>query len=361
MRRGLLVVMALLVATATLAQEPEEIARRFTLAFLPYSPGATVDVKVDYRGTTANGPYIVLTANRMGLRAKNPEPLSIILDPSTKMLVAGMAMPLPPSNPPLDAKTLPQYVQGTLPQMLSNFMGSTIKVRWPSLPTRPSAVIPLVADVQTGYGYMHMPLAITADGGYLALGAVWPADRDPRAVRREVLDAAAVQWDSGHEKAVVKVIEFSDFQCPACKHGWEVAKPVLKSFGEKVHHGMVNYPLVNNHPWAFRAAVAGECVGTIWPDKLLPLKEEYYRLQDSLTVAAVDKAAQGFLAQQALSEKTFSDCYMKDPSVDAVLRQMDLGQRLGVTGTPTYYCNGEISVANTEWMPVLRESPSHWA
>ena len=32
---------------------------------------------------------------------------------------------------------------------------------------------------------------------------------------------------------------------------------------------------------------------------------------------------------------------MKDPAIDAILLQMDLGHRLGVFGTPAYFVNGE--------------------
>jgi len=103
----------------------------------------------------------------------------------------------------------------------------------------------------------------------------------------------------------------------------------------------VNFPLYNAHPWAFRAAVAGECIGSIWPDRLVALKEEFYRLQDSLTLEIVDTAVIGFLAQQSLDEKSFRACYLKDPAIDTVLHQLELGYRLGVFGTPTYYANGE--------------------
>jgi protein-disulfide isomerase len=165
--------------------------------------------------------------------------------------------------------------------------------------------------------------------------------RDPRAVRREILASADVQWDPGHENAIVKVVEFSDFQCPACKRGWATVKPALAEVGEAVRHGLVNFPLYNSHPWAFRSAVAGECIDSIWPDRLVALKEELYRLQDSLTVESVDPAVIGFLAQQGLDEKSFKGCYLRDPAIDAVLRQLELGYRLAVFGTPTYYANGE--------------------
>jgi protein-disulfide isomerase len=188
---------------------------------------------------------------------------------------------------------------------------------------------------------MQMAIAISTDGKYLALGGTWPLDRDPRALRREILDSADVQWDPGHEKAVVKLVEFSDFQCPACKRGWANVKPVLAEAGENVRHGLVNFPLYNLHPWAFRVAVAGECVGSLWPDRLVALKEDFYRLQDSLTLDTVDIAVIGFLAQQGLDEKSFRGCYLKDAAVDRVLRQLELGYRLGVFGTPTYFANGE--------------------
>ena len=135
------------------------------------------------------------------------------------------------------------------------------------------------------------------DGGYFMLGSSWPLDRDPRAVRRDMLRDATIRWDPEHEKrSRSSSVEFSDFQCPACKHSWVTVKEVLGKLGGTVRHGMVNYPLTNNHPWAFAAAVAGECVGRTWPDRFLPVKEEFYRLQDSMTVETVKDAARGFLA-----------------------------------------------------------------
>jgi protein-disulfide isomerase len=348
MRRSLLVTMALLMATAGLAQTSEDIARRFAAGFLPYASGATMEAKVDYRGDTDAGPYVAVTVTRSTPNSKNSEPLGLLIDLNAKVMIAGIVMPLPPTNPPITKATLQLYVKNALPQLLQSFLGNKVSVSWPALPTRPSAVIPLVASVETGYGPMKMPMGITSDGAYFAMGAPWPIDRDPRAVRRELLDNPVVQWDPGHDKAVVKVVEFSDFQCPACKHGWGVAKDVFASFGDKLHHGLVNYPLYNNHPWAFKAAVGGRCVGSLWPDKLVGLKEELYKMQDTMSLGTVDPAMYGFLAQQKLPEKPFDDCYMKDAAMDAVLTGMNLGQRLGVTGTPTYYVNGEILPANKQ-------------
>lgn len=351
MRPGKLAVLVLGMASVAGADEVEDAARRFTMGYVAYAPSSSVDLKVDARRTTPVGPYLVATAKRTSLRAKEPEQISLLIDIQSRQVTAGMLLPLPPSNPPVNSATLPGFVETMLPGMLSGYMGSRVRTHWPSLPTRPTGVVPLTLEIFSGYGWVRIPAAITMDGVYFMLGSSWPLDRDPRAVRREILRDAAIRWDPQHEKAAVTLVEFSDFQCPACKHAWVTVKEVLDTLGSAVRHGMVNYPLTTNHPWAFAAAVAGECVGRTWPDRFLPVKEEFYRLQDSMTVETVKDAARGFLAQQSLPEKPFVDCFMQDGVVDLVLRQIELAQRMGVVGTPTYFANGEIvSAINKEWM-----------
>jgi protein-disulfide isomerase len=272
------------------------------------------------------------------------------VDPLVSTAAAGLLFPLPPTDPPVTGATLPEFVQQTLPQALSSYLGNRVKISWPMSPIRQSGVLPLTAVVATGYGNVRIPIAISTDGKFLAIGGTWPVNRDPRAVRREILESTDIQWDPGHEKAIVKVVEFSDFQCPACKRGWGNVGPLLAEAGETIRHGLVNFPLYNFHPWAFRAAVAGDCVGSIWPDRLVPLKQEFYRLQDTLTVESVDTAVLGFLSQQGLEEAKFRACFLKDPAIDAVLRQLELGYRLSVFGTPTYFAGGEqLTWGEPEW------------
>lgn len=351
--RGLaLAVAGMVAASCAQAQTIDDAVRRFASSFLPYAPGAAIDVRVDHNGVTGAGPYLALTALRtVSGKDKSSEQLGMLVDPMTRTVTAGLMFPLPPGGPPVTPEELPAYVRDVLPQVLTEMMTSRVKVRWPGGPLRTAAVTAFAADVSTGFGWSALPIAISADARYLAVGSTWNLDRDVRVARRELLESAQIQWDPGHEAAVVKVVEFSDYQCPACKRGWADVKPVLAELGDKVQHGLVNFPLYRNHPWAFRAAVAGTCVGSLWADQLLNFKEEMYRLQDSLTVGTVDDAVFGFLTQRQLEEKRFRDCYLKDPSVDAVLRQMEVGQRLGVLGTPAYFANGEaLPFGNKEWV-----------
>ncbi|MGE5234909.1 MAG: thioredoxin domain-containing protein [Acidobacteriota bacterium] len=349
------VVLGLLAGAGVSAQDVQDEARNLALGFLPYKPASVAQVTVNHDVETPAGRYLSLSVLRTSLRNdKNPDQLNMIVDPQSNSAVVGMVFPLPAVQPPVTAETLPAFVEQALPSFLQQLLGGGTRVHWPVVPIRPGPVVNLTADVQTGYGMMKMPIAVTADGKWLALGGSWPLDRDPRAVRRELLASATVEWDPGHDNAPLKVIEFSDYECPACKRGWGEVAPIFASFGAKLRHGVANFPLVANHPWAFRAAVAGVCISQLWPDKLLAFKEDMYRLQSSLSVETLDDAVFGFLTEQSLENapyQAFKACYMKDPAIERVLKNLELGYRLGVAGTPTYYANGEaLPYGQKEWI-----------
>lgn len=349
MRRGV-AVLALLAAVPGWAQVSEQKAKAYARACMSYAPASAFAITENTEGTTPAGPYQAVRVERTCIKPEAKDPFAMLFDPRAGTVATGLLFPLPATEPAVTPDTLPLFVEQVLPQVLSNWFNNKAKVPWPMSPTKPGAVIPLVAQVSTGYGWMRMPLAITGDGKLLMIGSTWPLDRDPRAVRREILARAEVQWDPEHEGARVKVVEFSDFQCPGCKLGWGTVKPILTALGDKVRHGIVTFPLVSLHPWAFRAAVAGYCVGSFWPDKVVELKEECYRLQDTLTVESLDDTVFGFLAARGLEKSKFVGCYLKDPSVDAVLRHLDLGYALGVLGTPTFFVNGEpVAWGEAEW------------
>lgn len=349
MRRLALVLVGVAVAAAATAQVPEEEAlRRFTLAYLNHAYRPTVELRVDRRASTPGKGYAAITAIRSTPLGQK-EQLSLLLDLETRLVGVGLAFPLNAANPPVTPATLPAFAEQVLPGMLQQMFGARMRVAWPAIPMRQSGVVPLVAQMSTGYGNSPVPISLSADARVLVLGHTWPLDRDPRQVRREILSELAIQWDPGNPSAPLQLVEFSDYQCPACKRGWADVKKVLERMGDKVRHGLVNYPLVNSHPWAFRASVAGVCVGQQDEALVLELKEEMYGLQSTLTPSSVDDAAFSFVLQRGLDEAAFRDCYLKDPAVGKVLAQMGVAQRMGVLGTPTYFVNGEmIALTDTD-------------
>lgn len=76
---------------------------------------------------------------------------------------------------------------------------------------------------------------------------------------------AGVVTDTRHIKggggATVTLLEYSDFQCPACKAFQPVIQDVLKEFGDDVAFEYRHFPLSAIHPFAEQAARAAEAAG----------------------------------------------------------------------------------------------------
>jgi protein-disulfide isomerase len=165
-------------------------------------------------------------------------------------------------------------------------------------------------------------------------------------------------WDTESDAASkLDIVEFSDFECPACKGKWPLVKQSIEKHGNAVRHGMVSFPLTTIHPWAFRAASASWCVAEQSPSSLISFKETFYSLQREMQVSEVTPTSIDFVAGNGLDETAFRSCYLREPSLDAVHRQMSLGQVMAVRATPTYFVNGWlIQVPDDTWFPDFLET-----
>src|SRR3989344_5767993 len=73
---------------------------------------------------------------------------------------------------------------------------------------------------------------------------------------------------SDHVKGsgALEVVEFSDFQCPACGAAYPQIKNIVAQYNDKVKFIYKHFPLPS-HPFAFKAAEASECAadqGKFW-------------------------------------------------------------------------------------------------
>src|SRR3972149_9699030 len=63
----------------------------------------------------------------------------------------------------------------------------------------------------------------------------------------------------GARQARVRIVEYSDFQCPACQQAQRPLKQILEEYGETVQIIFNDFPLVKAHPNALSAAEAAQC------------------------------------------------------------------------------------------------------
>jgi protein-disulfide isomerase len=137
----------------------------------------------------------------------------------------------------------------------------------------------------------------------------------------------------GPANAKVTIIEFSDFQCPYCRRGYETMEEVQKMYPKDVKVVFKHYPLPFHKEAepAARATWAAQQQGKFW---------EYH---DAL-FKNQDKLGADFYNSLASDLKLDVEKFKKDMASEAAAKQvkddMELGQKNGIQGTPGFFVNG---------------------
>ncbi len=144
----------------------------------------------------------------------------------------------------------------------------------------------------------------------------------------------------GKKNAVVTIVEFADLQCPFCARFHPPVKETLKVYPDQVNLVIKNFPLSfhpNARPAAKVALAANEQGKYIEMVELL--------LANSANVSE-DKLKE-YVKQLGLNEqKLMDDLKNKDAQYEAQIKaDMDLGAQVDVRGTPTFYMNGQKTMA----------------
>lgn len=149
----------------------------------------------------------------------------------------------------------------------------------------------------------------------------------------------------GPAEATVVLTEFADFQCPACAATKPYVDALEKDYADKYRLVFKNYPLPM-HKNAMPAALAGEAAnaqGKFWPmyDILYARQNQWNELADP-TPKFVEYAK-----ELGMDTAKFEHDVKNKTYADKIKADMDLGGKVGIEGTPTFFLNGEkIEVAD---------------
>jgi protein-disulfide isomerase len=143
----------------------------------------------------------------------------------------------------------------------------------------------------------------------------------------------------GGADAAVTLVEYSDFQCPACGAFQPVLNEVLAQYGDKIKFEYKHYPLVQIHPFAEPAARAAEAAGQ--QGKFFEYADMLFAKQAEWTKGSNPT---GFFTRYASELGLDMDLFAKHQKssvlADNVKANMLEARGLGLTGTPSFYLNG---------------------
>lgn len=199
-------------------------------------------------------------------------------------------------------------------------------------------------------------------GAGLYLGGVATGGSAPVAVVPEkevdntskINPVTATEHIKGNPNALIKIVEFSDYDCPFCSRHHEVMNAIAKKYsGDDVAWVYRHFPLEQLHPNAPAVALASECVAELGGnDAFWKFTDAYFAARGSGDKTAHEELIPKLVTGAGVGQQAFTDCFESGRNAAAVQEDIDDAVETGGRGTPwsiiigptgkTYPVNGAL-------------------
>lgn len=140
----------------------------------------------------------------------------------------------------------------------------------------------------------------------------------------------------GPADAPVTVVEFSDFQCPACRRVAPIIDRVHAAYPDQVRVVFRHFPLRSIHPQAQLAAEAAVCAETLQDGAFWSMHDELFARQNALGRDQLVARAESL----GLDRAGFVACLDERQAKSVVDTDYREGEQAGVGSTPSLFVNG---------------------
>jgi len=139
----------------------------------------------------------------------------------------------------------------------------------------------------------------------------------------------------GNPKAIISLIEYSDFECPYCKRFHDTANKLLAAHGDELNWVWRHYPLNFHNPGTQSESEAAECAAELGGE------DAFWRYTDAI-IGRTTSGGKGFPSDQltplatelGLDSQRFQQCLDSGRYADRVAEDLKEGASIGITGTP---------------------------
>ena len=204
----------------------------------------------------------------------------------------------------------------------------------PSASAAPTLVPITVSVLQGGEADLRRPGFVSKDGATLLLGEFRRLADPPAAWReRELAARPGVHLSSGSFTAS----EFLDFQCERCRVRTPEARRAVAERGGTLEVRF--FPLSGAHEWAFAAAESGAALAGASVAAYEQYEKAIFARGEGMDAAGARQIAAD-AADAAGVRQAYESELSSGRARERVLSDMQLGIRIGVTGTPTFVLDG---------------------
>ncbi len=182
-----------------------------------------------------------------------------------------------------------------------------------------------------------------ASSGTLALASLDNKESPSVKIDYSAYSGLGEDYRKGSDEAKVKIVEYVDFQCPACASASRVLRQLSAEYGDRILVVFKNYPLDKTcnpgmqsamHPFACQTAVLARCVGAY--GRFWEFANKAFDNQQNIDATRIVAWAK----ELGLADEQISQCQNSKDIVAKIQDDIRQGNESGLTGTPTLFING---------------------
>ena len=185
--------------------------------------------------------------------------------------------------------------------------------------------------------------------GILIGGVMFLSNSNPKTTATGAIDKKILisgKNTIGLPSAKVTVVEFADFQCPACGAFYPDMKKITSDYNGKIYYTYRHFPLPlhKNAMKAAQAAQAGAVENKFWKmhDKLFETQSEWSEVDDPTALFV------SYAKSSGIDEVKFKKALDENIYVSTIQKDIEDGNIAGVNSTPTVFVNGrKVEGANS--------------
>ena len=165
-------------------------------------------------------------------------------------------------------------------------------------------------------------------------------DTSNNPTEQETADASSIKpvseddYIKGNINAKIKIVEYSDTECPFCKRLHVTLQQIMEEYPDDVAWVYRHLPIVSSHPKALTEAIATECAAEQGGnDAFWTMLDRIYDEtpgNNRLDLALLPQ----FAADQGLNVDDFNSCLESDRHNEKIAQQVQEGFAAGAQGTP---------------------------
>ena len=155
----------------------------------------------------------------------------------------------------------------------------------------------------------------------------------------------------GNKNAPIKIVEYADLQCPACRMYYNSSKNFLKKYSDKILFVYKHFPLDGQcnsmikkdyHKYACFASLFSLCAGE--QGKYWESMDEIYTmsaLSEDKGDLQVKKEFEEIIDDLGLDKIAFNECLESRRYINKIITDIEEAKSLNIPGTPFVFINGK--------------------